>query len=71
MLLLKLSSNLNSNLRKNDFVEGGFFFVEGEFCKIGKQCKRDFTFIREMRILGQIWLNSPMTSRSFAEIFSC
>ena len=30
-------------------IEGGFFLWRMEFFKIGK---RDFTFIREMRVLG-------------------
>ena len=48
---MEFSENLDindlCNLRKNDFVEGDFFLWRVEFFKIGK---RDFTFIREMRV---------------------
>jgi hypothetical protein len=58
MLLLQLSSNLNSFcvFKEKTILEGGiFFWWRVEFFKIGK---RDFKFIREMRVF-----NKPANSK--------
>ena len=58
MLLLQLSSNLNSFcvFKEKTILQGGIFFLwRVEFFKIGK---RDFKFIRERRVF-----NKPANSK--------
>ena len=59
MLLLQLSSNLNSFcvFKEKTILEGGIFFCGGwNFSK--SVSKRDFKFIREMRVF-----NKPANSK--------
>ena len=59
MLLLQLSSNLNSFcvFKEKTILQGGIFFLwRVEFFKIGK---RDFMFIKEVRVGATMFSPAP------------